>query len=44
MSPYVAYLLGLFTILIILIPFYVMSMRFKGVSNVYKDVLCNQAI
>jgi hypothetical protein len=44
MSPYLAYFLGLITVLVILLPFWVLSMRFRSVSGAYKSLFCNQAI
>ncbi len=44
MSPYAAYILGLFTLIAIILPFWVLSMRYQGVSDAYKAVFCDQAI
>lgn len=43
MSPYLAYLLGLMTVLLIIIPFWVLSMDYPVVSNSYLNLFCKQA-
>ncbi len=43
MTPITAYMLGLFTVLLILIPFYVFSMYFNTVSDGYLVAFCKQA-
>lgn len=43
MSPVVAYMLGLFTTLLIIAPFYVFSMYFNTVSDGYLIAFCKQA-
>ena len=44
MSVYAAYLLGLVTTLLIIVPFWVLSMRYSTVATVYRAALCNQAL
>lgn len=44
MSPYAAYVLGILTILVILIPWWILSMRSTSVSNAYSKVFCNQIV
>lgn len=44
MSPYIAYFLGLLTLLIIIIPFWIASMRFQNVARGYRTIMCNQAL
>lgn len=44
MSPYLAYLLGVLTVLIIVVTFWVLSARFKNVSDVYQSIFCDQTI
>lgn len=43
MSPYLAYLLGLLTVLLIVIPFWVLSMNYQVVSDSYLTIFCKQA-
>lgn len=40
MSPYVAYFLGIITILIPLIIFYVLSLNFNSVSDAWDRAFC----
>lgn len=44
MSPFGAYLLGLLTMLIIIIPFWVLSMGYLYVSDAYLKIFCSQAL
>lgn len=44
MSNLEAFLLGLFVTLLILLPFFILSMQFEAVSDAYLGVLCKQAI
>lgn len=43
MSNIEAFLLGLFVTLLILLPFFILSMQFNVVSDAYLSVLCKQA-
>lgn len=44
MSNLEAFLLGLLVTLLIILPFWALSMRFDAVSNGYLTVFCKQAI
>jgi len=44
MSPYVAYFLGILTVLIIIVPFWVLSIRFESVATAYRAIFCDQAL
>ena len=44
MSPFIAFILGMLTILIIIIPFWVMSMRVEVIAKYYNYIFCNQSI
>lgn len=44
MSPYMAYLLGLLTFLLIMLPFWIMSTFSYIVSEAYYGIFCTQAI
>lgn len=44
MSALMAYFIGILTILVIILPFWVLSMRSQSVSDTYKAVFCNQAL
>jgi len=41
LSPYIAYLFGLLTVIIIIVIFYVLALRVPSVSNAYKTTLCS---
>lgn len=41
MSPYLAYVLGVFTVLVPIMIFYILSINFPYVSTVYDSVFCN---
>lgn len=43
-SPYAAYLLGLLTVFVILIPFWTLSMGYAPISKVYLAAFCSQAL
>ncbi len=40
MTPFGAYFLGLFTFLIIIIPFWLMSLFSKSIKNAYQSSIC----
>jgi hypothetical protein len=44
MSPITAYILGILTLLIILIPFWILSTRFTAVANTWNIIMCNQTV
>lgn len=41
MSPLVAYILGLLTILVPFLIFYVLSLNYKGTSQTWDDLFCS---
>jgi hypothetical protein len=44
MSPYLAYLLGLLTVLVIVVPLWLLSTRYQGVADAYRRIFCDQAL
>ena len=40
MSPYGAYFLGLFTFILIVVPFWVMSIYVDSIKKIYKSSVC----
>lgn len=43
MSPYVAYVAGVVTVVFILIIFYILSFTFVGVDNAWNATFCSSA-
>lgn len=41
MTPYIAYLLGVITILIPIMIFFILSLNFNAVSNAWDNVFCS---
>lgn len=44
MKAGVAYLLGILTLLIILLSFYLLSMRYANVGSAWRQIFCEQAV
>lgn len=44
MKAGVAFLLGILTILLILLPFYLLSMRYANVGRAWRQIFCEQAV
>lgn len=42
MSPYLAYVLGILTVILIFLPFWLLSQTSEGVANAYSSVFCDQ--
>lgn len=44
MDALLAYFLGILTVLVIFLPFWVLSMYFPEVASVYDNVFCDQTV